>query len=437
MADDDSDKKNVRARRFRHLLADKRHWRRATIAATLFLLFVALDVALLYPLQLAGSFEGPVTLANTLAFSASLPGYVVGMVIDLNSAGYRSLPFLASGPIFTAGMIWLAIFGVSLLTTSPSEVALPKSSGAADTSSQQDLESAHTSRRRFILATAGGTTALGAAGLYPAFIEPRWPELKRHRLTLRNLRENLNGQVLLQLSDLHLGPYVSESYLLSIVQRCNELHPDVVVLTGDYVYSSPRFTPRVAAIIGRLRPRLATIAVLGNHDHWEGAELMRRHLRQNGVQLVDNDRVFLNTNSIDDQPSPDGSLCIAGIGDHWADVIDFDAALGGVDGDIPRLLLSHNPDTAELEEALSSEHRVDLMIAGHTHGGQVRLPTRGALFTPSEHGEKYVEGFVQGPAFPVYVNVGIGVGTLPTRMGVRPELTLFELASPSSQSSAK
>jgi predicted MPP superfamily phosphohydrolase len=94
---------------------------------------------------------------------------------------------------------------------------------------------------------------------------------------------------------------------------------------------------------------------------------------------------------------------------------------------MPRLLLSHNPDAAEDPRFLRARHRVDLMLSGHTHGGQVRLPVVGAPVIPSKYGQKYAAGLVQGPRCPVYVSRGLGLSGLPVRFGVPPEIVLFEL----------
>lgn len=262
-------------------------------------------------------------------------------------------------------------------------------------------------------------------GVYSVYVEPRWPRFVQRRQLIDDLPEALEGLRLIQISDLHLGPFVPEALLRRVVEQCNELEPDLMILTGDYVYSSPRYSPRVAEILGGLEPRLATIGVLGNHDHWEGGPGLATALRDRGVRLVDNDRLWVSDQGVSERAPVEPSLCIAGVGDYWSVEVDLEAALAGVAPDTPRLLLSHNPDVAELDEAAA--HRVDLMLSGHTHGGQVRLPFKGVLFTPSEHGERYLRGLVQGPSFPVYINPDLGVATLPARLGVRPEVTIFEL----------
>jgi len=96
---------------------------------------------------------------------------------------------------------------------------------------------------------------------------------------------------------------------------------------------------------------------------------------------------------------------------------------------MPRLLLSHNPDVAEDAKFLTSGHRVDLMLSGHTHGGQVRLPVIGTPVTNSKYGQKYAQGLIEGPACAVYVSRGLGMTAMPIRLGVRAEIALIELRS--------
>ena len=128
-------------------------------------------------------------------------------------------------------------------------------------------------------------------------------------------------------------------------------------------------------------------------------------------------------------PAADAGLAVAGVGDLWEDRQDYQRALGGLPGSMPRLLLSHNPDLAEQAEFIRSGLRVDLMLSGHTHGGQVRLPGLGAPISSSRFGQKYSQGLVEGPVCRVFVCRGIGVSAFPLRLGVPPEIAVLELQS--------
>jgi uncharacterized protein len=170
--------------------------------------------------------------------------------------------------------------------------------------------------------------------------------------------------------------------------------------------------------------------VLGNHDYYGDARRMSRALIDAGVTMLENSRMFLQSRAGPLLPAPpEGpALCIAGLDDFVEGHIDIDAALAGVPATMPRLLLQHNPDAAEyFGLAGPAAPRVDLMVSGHTHGGQVALPFLGSPIVPSLYGQKYAGGLVEGPAFRVLVSRGIGMAILPVRLGVPPELVEFTL----------
>jgi predicted MPP superfamily phosphohydrolase len=183
----------------------------------------------------------------------------------------------------------------------------------------------------------------------------------------------------------------------------------------------------VGALAG-LRAKLGVVGVLGNHDWREDGPLSQRELTRAGVRLIDNGRLFVApSRRLSDAPSE--GLCVAGVGDLWTDRQDYGRALGGLPADMPRLLLSHNPDVAEEPAFVESGYRVDLMLSGHTHGGQIYLPGVGAIVTMSRYGQKYVRGLVRGPTCPVYVSRGLGMAMLPVRFGSVPEVAVIELRS--------
>ena len=145
------------------------------------------------------------------------------------------------------------------------------------------------------------------------------------------------------------------------------------------------------------------------------------------LNLIDNARVYIDavSRALMDSP-PASGLCIAGLGDFSKDTMDILAALGGVPDHMPRILLQHQPDAAE-DPAILAAPRIDLMLSGHTHGGQIRFPILGAPVTLSRYGQKYAGGLAQGPRCPVIVSRGLGMSFLPVRIGVRPELVEITL----------
>jgi predicted MPP superfamily phosphohydrolase len=407
----------------------------AAICAVVVAAVCALNFFALRPLYERGSLDRSAVLINVTVTMASLPGLVAGRALfvprNKTSPGARRSVVhgnrLSEGflrryylvvTLFTAATFWALAWVFFRSRQRRKERETPPSAGATS----------NAGRRIFLRRAAGWSVVggLGALGGYTLWIEPRWPRVRRVRLPLRGLPRELVGLRVAHMTDLHLGRFNSAGYLRGVVERCNALRPDLVLLTGDLVHGSPRFIPRVAEVIGGLTPRLATLAVLGNHDHWEGEQKSRRAIRGAGVRLVENRRFWVDRHRISARALP-GALCVAGVGDLWEGRTDLDGALGGVDPETPRLLLAHNPDFAETTTARESSHRVDLMLAGHTHGGQVRLLGAGSLISPSRYGSKYDEGFVDGPRFKVFVSVGVGTTILPVRFRVRPEVVLFEL----------
>lgn len=272
-------------------------------------------------------------------------------------------------------------------------------------------------RRKFLKTAFSSLAALAAGGgAYAYFWEPRRLVLRRVSVALPRLPAGLAGLKIGQISDTHHGPYTGRAFVEEAAALVWAERPDLIVLTGDYVHRGAAFIPGGIDPFASLRPPLGLYAVLGNHDHWHGAALTRECLARAGARDLTNRRVVLERGG--------GTLCLAGVGDLWEDEQDLAAALSGTDESSPRILLSHNPDYAEL---LPVAPRVDLVIAGHTHGGQVALPLLGALVLPSAYGQKYRAGLVRGPRCPVFVSRGVGVISPPVRINCPPEVAILTL----------
>lgn len=222
---------------------------------------------------------------------------------------------------------------------------------------------------------------------------------------------------LLLLSDVHVGgPDMPPERLRRIVDQINRLSPDIVLIAGDMV-TDKRLATRyyshdeaVAPLAG-LRPRLATIAVLGNHDHWRDAAAAHRALARAGIRVLDNQAVQV------------GPLAVGGLDDDFTDHADLPAtlaALRGLKG--PRLILSHSPDPFA-----DPAPDVFLMLAGHTHCGQVSLPFVGPLSTQSEYGRRFACGVVREGRRTLVVTAGLGTSGIPLRLGAVPDLWLVEV----------
>ncbi|MFP4344942.1 MAG: metallophosphoesterase [Anaerolineales bacterium] len=294
------------------------------------------------------------------------------------------------------------------------------------------------SRRRFLrigCRTLLGLTLMAALPpLYAAQVEPDWLDLERVRLPLAGWPAALDGFTLAQLTDLHVGGAAALERVERAVSLVNEVRPDLVVLTGDYVTSTTAYAPQMAARLSRLRAPYGVYAVLGNHDVW--TDLDPGILEGEGITVLRDEGVEIAVEGI--------SLSLVGVEDvgytgfsglfgtdsfptfrrHWEPARERLAALlADLPQDAPRILLVHNPDFTEM---LASGW-ADLALCGHTHGGQVRLPLLGAPFVPSCLGQTFVSGLVEGTYVPVYVSRGVGSISPAVRFNCRPEVTLLSL----------
>ncbi|MDX2119400.1 MAG: metallophosphoesterase [Planctomycetota bacterium] len=349
----------------------------------------------------------------------------------IGPVAYVSLWIHALSALLTAG----AIVGACrvFLTMRRRFATRSRAKSTATQDARADQKPDAPSRRRFLVdgaaaAIVGPATSTLAIG---TIVTPWDLVIARYRVPIRDLPGELDGLRLVQISDTHLGRFIPASFISEAVSKAIELRPDVVVLTGDYVFGGAEFiaraVPLFAPLIANL-PGVPVLGVLGNHDWYADGPRIRRELEAIGVRMLDNTRVYLDarTRHVSELYSGTPSLCVAGVGDYWTDRVDLRAALDGVPADVPRLLLSHNPDVAEYPLPQSAV-RVDLMLSGHTHGGQVRLPWLGARFVPSQYGQKYAGGLVQGPACPVVISRGVGMSVTPVRFRVPPEVVEITL----------
>ncbi len=281
-------------------------------------------------------------------------------------------------------------------------------------------------RRQFLGRLAAGTLLGGAGGTMYALHAAKDCRVERLTVALRNLPAAFEGTTVAFVTDTHHGPGVSLAYLAEVVAMTNALQPDLVALGGDYVQRSRfhRFQPRGShrhyiepgvAVLAGLRAPMGRFAVLGNHDRKESAMLTRRALAEHGLTELTNTGVWLERGG--------ARLRLCGVDDWATGRPDLRRALGDATPADACLLLSHNPDFVEKIR----DPRVDLVLSGHTHGGQVVLPLIGAPVTASRYGQKYVHGLVQGPSARVYVSRGVGTIGPPVRFGCPPEVTLLTL----------
>jgi len=239
-------------------------------------------------------------------------------------------------------------------------------------------------------------------------------EVTEHRIRVHNLPESFCGLRIVQLSDIHHGLFLPFHAVLDAVELANRLQPDVIALTGDFVTYSRAYIEPVAAILGTLRARHGVFAVLGNHDFRVGAEGVARALRHEGIEVLRNRHTIIRHGG--------HTLPIAGIDDLWYSA-DLPRALRGIRADSATVLLSHNPQIIRR----AAYYRVSLVLSGHTHGGQVRLPFAGSIFGRSPERMRFKSGWDRLGPTQIYVSRGIGTVVLPVRVRCPAEIPHLHL----------
>jgi uncharacterized protein len=279
-------------------------------------------------------------------------------------------------------------------------------------------------RRTFLRRTAGAVVA-SAAGVvgYTIGVEPHWLEIVERNLAIDHLPSALEGARLVQISDLHIGPQVSDDYIVQSFDRVRALAPDVVVCTGDFITHrvarrEAQFRQLRAVLASYPHGSLATVGILGNHDYGHGwgdpavAARVVAEAERAGVQMLRN------------EVQPVSGLDLIGIDDLWSRRGDPVMALGARES-AAGLVLVHNPDAAD--EQLWPGYR-GWMLAGHTHGGQCKPPFLPPPLLPVKN-RRYAQGAVSvNSERTLYISRGVG-HLIRARFNVRPEITLFTLRS--------
>jgi predicted MPP superfamily phosphohydrolase len=275
-------------------------------------------------------------------------------------------------------------------------------------------------RRAFLRRGAGVILAAGAAtGLYAWRVEPHWVEVVRRELPIAHLPPDLEGRTLVQLSDLHIGDDVEDDYLRAGFQLAGALEPDILAVTGDFMTCrSTEQLDHAGRVLEHLpHGRLATLAILGNHDH--GHLDKRDRLSEKLTDLLGG----LGVTVLRNQSTRVRGLTVTGLDDLWGPAFAPRLVMPGLKGDEANLVLCHNPDAADLP--VWSGYR-GWILSGHTHGGQCRIPGYGAPLLPVQN-KRYVAGEVDaGEGRRLYINRGLG-HLVRVRFLVRPEITMFTL----------
>jgi predicted MPP superfamily phosphohydrolase len=269
--------------------------------------------------------------------------------------------------------------------------------------------------RRGFLKNVGAMLLATGAGCYSTSVETEFVSIERVTVPLKKLPSAVEGFKIVLMSDFHLYPYTKIDYIRKVVAEANALKPDIIALTGDYVSHRSEAIFELAPVLGGLNATHGIYAVLGNHDIWSGANIIKQGLGEAKLTVLKNQTVPISVG--------ESNIYVAGLDDGWAGQPDLRGALEPVPGAGTTVLLMHEPDFAD---NYANDGRVSLQLSGHTHGGQVRLPGIGALKLPP-YGKKYDQGLYKVRDMWLYTTRGIGVIAVPVRFNCRPEITELTL----------
>lgn len=349
-----------------------------------------------------------------------LVGLAIGLLFAMNAyVMFRPIPWVdppmaAQAILFYLPAVWSfgSIFSVLLLCLLRLAGGLGRMAVRLHgLVSQRAAIPADLGRRRFLQAGVGGLAAApfilsgyGAARPGQAY------DVRELALPFgRSLR-------VVQLTDIHAGIYMTRTQMRRYADQVMALQPDLFVLTGDFISNSMVFLPGCVGEMARVRARYGTFATLGNHEHWYGGlSEIQTVFRQYRMPLLRNAHRVIQTT--------DGPFAVAGIDDLRAGNPDLEAALQGLNPAIPTLLLSHRPEIFPQAAAGG----IPLTLAGHYHGGQVKLNLPGGDISLAHLCTPYPEGLFRLNTSHLYVSRGIGTTFTPVRLNVPPEITLLHL----------
>lgn len=249
-----------------------------------------------------------------------------------------------------------------------------------------------------------------------ALTEPFLLTIEHRSIQLPRLPKAFDGFRIVHLSDIHHSPFTSKEQIERAVEAANRLKPDIVALTGDYISHDRQYAAPCAELLGKLQARYGVYAVLGNHDHWTDAALITDLFRAEGITVLINQGMRFELNG--------EAFWLAGVDDTMVGLEDLSLALAGARDSEMKLLLAHNPIILRR----AARAHVDLVLSGHTHGGQVKL--RSERSPSGRPRRRLLRGLGRQGETQIYVTRGLGTVVLPIRYGCPPEVSLLELRRP-------
>lgn len=245
-----------------------------------------------------------------------------------------------------------------------------------------------------------------------SFVEPYLIETKEITIESDQIPAEFNGKKIVFLTDIHYGPFFNKERLDNLVNQTNQLHPDIIILGGDYVTNTPSDVGPAFASLSKLKAPLGVYGVLGNNDP-ESASIQA--MKNAGITYIGNSAVWVGKST--------SKIRIGGVGDMDTDVPNQLPTLDGVSAQDFVILVSHKPDYFEKV----SKSKIDLQLSGHTHGGQITLFGLWAPLINSKYGQKYVTGEIVSGNNTLIISNGIGMVWAPFRLFARPQIIIIDL----------
>jgi hypothetical protein len=361
--------------------------------------------------------------ARILLTAAGLAAYLALFALNFGVLGRRASPTRLTwyDALIAAPFAWWVVcslvgFLLAILLWPARRVA--RSTSALDSPG----------RRQFLERSASAVVAAPfVAGAYGLFYGRLNLEITTQRIRLARLPKAFAGFRIAQLSDIHIGPFMTEDQIRKYVRIANDLKPDLIALTGDFVTWDPSTQTAVVNALTGLHAPFGIFGCLGNHEAWSHTEdSITRMFQQVGIRILRRENVPVSTHGesfnligVDFETRRHmvpGNERFVG---RYLEGVESLVAPGTVN-----ILMSHNPDTFDR----AAELGIDLSLAGHTHGGQVALEFVSPEIAPSRLVTPYVAGWFQKPGGQLYVNRGIGTIGVPIRIGAPPEITVYELS---------
>jgi predicted MPP superfamily phosphohydrolase len=250
---------------------------------------------------------------------------------------------------------------------------------------------------------------------YGILVRRRWYRVVEREVVIPELAPGLDGMRIAHLSDLHIGGLTPRSWGLAWSRAANARAPDLAVVTGDLVTSGNDFDDDVADVIRELRAKMGVVVSMGNHDYFGDGEALASTLRARGLSVLRNEGVVLERQG--------ARLWLAAIDDTWTRRNDMARAMKGRPEGATTILLAHDPGTFDG----ASEAGVDLVLSGHTHGGQIAMPFLSRTVSLAMFAYRYRLGLYRRGRSVLYVHPGLGTTGPPMRLGVAPEVTILVL----------